>query len=146
MSIGDLLAIEVIAVVGVLLLIGTIIPGVRLYWPKHDDPVSRSDLGVALMGGALIAFAVLGLQLMIQFRSEKDARERQQQADRAALLLVLGQSPNLSGLDLHEEDLAEAYLNGKTLRGADLTGADLTKARVQDTDLVAADLRSDGAR
>lgn len=140
MSIGDVLAIEVIAVVGVLLLIGTIIPGVRLYWPRHHDPVSRSDLGVALMGGALIAFAVLVLQVLIQFRSETDARERQEQAEHAALLLVLGQSPNLSGLDLSERDLSEAYLNGKVLRGAVLAKANMSEAQAQDAVLAAADL------
>ena len=141
MSPGDVLGTKVIVVIAVVLLIGTIIPGVRLYWPRRTDPVSRSDLGVALMGGALIAFAVLVLQLMIQYRAEDESRERQELADRESLLLVLGQSPNLSGLDLHGEDLSEAYLNQKVLRGADLTGADLTKARLEGAVLFAANLK-----
>jgi uncharacterized protein YjbI with pentapeptide repeats len=141
MSLGDVLDAKVIVVIAVLLLIGTIIPGVRLYWPRRSDPVSRSDLGVALMGGALIAFAVLVLQLMIQYRAEDESRQRQELSDRESLLLVLGQSPNLSGLDLHEEDLSEAYLNQKVLRGADLTGAEMTKVRLQGAVLFDADLK-----
>ena len=141
MLLGDLLSTEVIVVIAVLLLIGTIIPGVRLYWPRRSDPVSRSDLGVALMGGALIAFAVLVLQLMIQSRAEDESRQRQELADRESLLLVLGQSPNLSGLDLHGEDLSEAYLNEKILRGSDLTEAQLTRVRLEGAVLFAANLK-----
>ena len=141
MSPGDVLGTKVIVVIAVVLLIGTIIPGVRLYWPRRTDPVSRSDLGVALMGGALIAFAVLVLQLMIQYRAEDESRQRQELADRESLLLVLGQSPNLSGLDLHEEDLSEAYLNQKVLRGADLTGAEMARVRLEGAVLFDADLK-----
>jgi uncharacterized protein YjbI with pentapeptide repeats len=132
----------VIAVAGVLLLIATVIPGVRLWWPQHSDPVSRSDLGIALMTGALIAFAVLGVQLMIQIRSQRDANEREDQADRAALLLQLGRSSNLSGLDLHGQDLSDAYLNEKNLRGANLEHTWMTKASLQDSKLIGANLRS----
>lgn len=131
---------EVIVLAGLLLLVGTTIPGVRLYWPRRTDPVSRSDLGVALMGGALIAFAVLVLQLMIQIRTEADARDRQEQAERQSLLLLLGRSPNLAGLDLSEEDLEGAYLNEKVLRGANLAKAKMEEASLQDAILVAANL------
>ena len=103
----------VIAVAGVLLLLGTILPGVRLWWPQHSDPVSRSDLGIALMTGALIAFAVLGVQLLIQIRSQRDANAREDQADRAALILQLGRASNLSDLDLQDQDLSTAYLKEK---------------------------------
>ena len=79
-----MLSTSLIVAVGVALLIGTIIPGVRLYWPQHSDPVSRTDLGIALMTGALIAFAILALQVLIQIRSQNDANARQTQADRQA--------------------------------------------------------------
>src|SRR5215204_1988787 len=103
----------VIAVAGILLLIGTIIPGVRLWWPQHADPVSRSDLGVALMTGALIAFAVLGVQVLIQVRSQRDVNAREDQADRAAPFLQLGRSQNLSDLDRQGKDMSSAYLKEK---------------------------------
>jgi uncharacterized protein YjbI with pentapeptide repeats len=130
-----------IAIVGVLLLIATVIPGVRLYWPQRGDPVSRTDLGVALMTGALIAFAVLVLQLLIQVRSQMDANDRQNEAERQSLLLVLGRSQDLSGLDLHAKDLSGAYLNAKILSRADLEKANMENASLQDANLVAADLQ-----
>jgi uncharacterized protein YjbI with pentapeptide repeats len=131
----------VIAIVGVMLLVATVIPGVRLYWPQRRDPVSRTDLGVALMTGALIAFAVLALQLLIQVRSQMDANDRQNEAERQSLLLVLGRSQNLSGLDLHAKDLSGAYLNAKILSQADLVKANMENASLQDANLVAADLQ-----
>ena len=131
----------VIAVAGVLLLIATVIPGVRLYWPQHRDPIRRSDLGIALMTGALIAFAVLAVQILIQIRSQRDANEREEQADRAALLLQLGRSANLAGLDLHEKNLSNAYMNAKNLRGANLEHAAMRKASLQDSNLIGANLR-----
>ena len=130
----------VIAVAGILLLLGTILPGVRLWWPQHRDPVSRSDLGIALMTGALIAFAVLGVQLLIQIRSMRDANAREDQADRAALILQLGRSSNLSDLDLQEQDLSTAYLKEKDLSGANLSRTSMARASLQDSKLVGANL------
>jgi uncharacterized protein YjbI with pentapeptide repeats len=131
-----------IAIVGVALLIATVIPGIRLYWPQRRDPVSRTDLGVALMTGAFIAFAVLGLQLLIQVRSQLDANDRQAAADRQALLLLLGRSPKLDGLDLHGQDLSRAYLNWKGLNGADLRGANMKSAQLEHAQLTAAKLQA----
>jgi uncharacterized protein YjbI with pentapeptide repeats len=131
----------VIAVAGVLLLVGTILPGVRLWWPQHRDPVSRSDLGVALMTGALIAFAVLAVQLLIQIRSQRDANAREDQADHAALLLQLGSTSNLSDLDLQRQDLSSAYLKEKDLNGANLSQTSLAGASLQGSKLVGAILR-----
>src|SRR5262245_11000668 len=130
----------VIAVAGVLLLVGTILPGVRLWWPQHRDPVSRSDLGVALMTGALIAFAVLGVQLLIQIRSQRDANAREDQADRAALILQLGRASNLSDLDLQDQNLSTAYLKEKDLSGANLSRTSMARASLQGSKLVGANL------
>jgi uncharacterized protein YjbI with pentapeptide repeats len=93
------------------------------------------------MGGALIAFAVLGLQLMIQVRAEIDSNNREDQAARQEQLLVLGRSRDLSGLDLIEDDLADAYLNSKVLRGARLSRANMERATIQDSDLTNATLQ-----
>ena len=139
----------VIAVAGVLLLVVTIVPGIRLWWPQHHDPVSRSDLGVALMTGALIAFAVLAVQVLIQVRSQRDANEREDQADRAALLLQLGRSTNLSDLDLQEQDLSSALLKDKDFTGANLRKASMANTSLQDSQLVGANLSGvnlDGAQ
>lgn len=135
-----MLSTGVIAIVGVLLLVATIVPGVRLWWPQRRDPVSRTDLGVALMTGALIAFAILALQLLVQVRSQRDANERADQADRQATLLLLGRSQNLAGLDLHKKDLTDAYLNGKVLDGAQLQDTPMGNASLEGTHLIGADL------
>jgi uncharacterized protein YjbI with pentapeptide repeats len=140
MSVSDVLRVEFIVVIALILIIGTIIPGIRLYWPRRDDPVSQTDLGVALMGGAFIAFAVLVLQLLIQFRAESDSRDREERAQREAQLLVLSQSANLAGVDLGEDDLEGAYLIGKVLRNANLEDANLKEASLQGSDLAAANL------
>ena len=131
----------VIAVAGVLLLVGTILPGVRLWWPQHRDPVSRSDLGVALMTGALVAFAVLAVQLMIQIRSQRDANAREDQADRAAFLVQLARSSDLYGFDLRGKDLSNASLNRKDLSGANLSQTSLVSASLQDSKLFEANLK-----
>jgi uncharacterized protein YjbI with pentapeptide repeats len=129
-----------IAFVGAALLVGTIIPGLRLYWPHHRDPVSRTDLGVALMTGALVAFAILVLQLMIQVRTQHDEHTRAAQADRQGLLLLLGRSGDLSGLSLPGRDLTDAFLNYKTLRGANFADAQMHGALLQEATLTAANL------
>jgi len=130
----------VIAAAGILLLVGTIVPGVRLWWPQHRDPVSRSDLGVALMTGALIAFAVLAVQVLIQIRSQQDANAREDQADRAALVLMLERSSNLSDLNLQGKDLSTTYLKEKDLTGANLSRSSMASASLQGSKLVGATL------
>ena len=92
------------------------------------------------MTGALIAFAVLGVQLLIQIRSQRDANAREDQADRAALLLQLGRSSNLSDLDLQGKDLSTAYLKEKDLSGANLSRSSMSRASLQGTKLVGANL------
>jgi uncharacterized protein YjbI with pentapeptide repeats len=131
---------SVILVVAAILLVSTVIPGIRLYWPQRRDPVSRTDLGVALMTGALIAFAVLALQILVELRAQNDATQRQREADRQALLLVLGRQRDISGIDLDKRDLSGAYLVGKTFHGANLAGANLKNASLEEASLIEANL------
>ena len=49
----------------------TIVPGIYLWWPARRDRGGRSDLGAALLTGAVVSFAVFALQLVF------DARLRQ---------------------------------------------------------------------
>jgi uncharacterized protein YjbI with pentapeptide repeats len=130
----------VIIVVAGILLVGTLIPGIRLYWPQRRDPVSRTDLGVALLTGALIAFAVLALQVLVELRSQNEGIQRQREADQQALLLLLGRQQNLSGVDLHGKNLKDAYLVSKVMRGAKLAGANLEGTSLEGATLVEASL------
>ena len=92
------------------------------------------------MTGALIAFAVLAVQLLIQIRSQRDANAREDQADRAALVLMLERSSNLADLNLEGKDLSTTYLKGKDLTGANLSRSSMAGASLQRSKLVGATL------
>jgi uncharacterized protein YjbI with pentapeptide repeats len=112
----------------------TVVPGVYLFWPSRTDPVCRSDLGVALMTGALVAFAVLGFQLLVEARVSRVEADRQLQEQRQTLELQLALTPGgLRRISLRGRDLSYFYLYKKQFPegifdGANLTGANLTDA------------------
>jgi uncharacterized protein YjbI with pentapeptide repeats len=134
--------------VGILVL--SVGPGLYFWWPTRSEPACRSDLGVALMTGALIAFAVLGIQVVVDKRLRDVEEDRRVAQERQALKLQLALQPKLIGIPLAGEKLQGVYLYDKDLtkadlRRADLTGAvltksDLTDAKLQDAILVDADL------
>ena len=145
-----------------------VVPGILLWWPARHDPSSRSDLGAALLTGAVVSFAVFALQLVFDARL-RDLEDRQRaaqearderlrlQGERASLQLTIGLQPNLTGIDLQDRDLRAFYLSRKRLRDAvlnradlreanlslaDLRGAELNEARLQGANLDGADLTS----
>jgi uncharacterized protein YjbI with pentapeptide repeats len=136
-----MIPIWAIGIIAGVLLVGTIVPGVRLWWPTHTDPIRRSDLGLALMTGALIAFAVLIVQLLVDVRTRQDDRNRERAAEHQSLQISLGPT-NLAGIDLGDGKLANFYLRSKDLEGADLERADLTKAVLAHTRLMRANLNN----
>lgn len=100
-----------------------------------EEPTKCSDLGSALMGGAVVATAVLYVE-----------RQLSKDSDRRDLKLQLGVQDKLAGIDLSGRDLAGFYLVGKDLRNAvlrdaDLRRANLSGARLDHADLARADLR-----
>jgi uncharacterized protein YjbI with pentapeptide repeats len=135
-----------VALVATLVVVTTTLPGVYLWWPTRSDPLRRSDLGLALMTGALIAFAVLLVQVLIDFRTRQEDQRRQDASEHQSLQLSVG-PPNLSGIDLSKADLSRFYLGGKKLLDANLAGANLnhailTGARLMRADLTGANLAS----
>ena len=105
-----------IGVIAAILLVGTVVPGVHLWWPTHQDPIRRSDLGLALMTGALIAFAVLIVQVLVDVRTRQDDRHRQAaaakqsaEAEKQSLQISL-ETNDLSGINLKQAKLADFYL------------------------------------
>jgi uncharacterized protein YjbI with pentapeptide repeats len=144
-----------ILAVGIALLAATVIPGLYLWWPSRSGELAKSDLGLALMTGALIAFSVLVLEFMLTQRARKLESQRQDEAEQQALQLLVGRQQNLAGIDLGcsvAEDgsdckaLDDFYLSGKVLtdanlRGASLRGARLQRAHMEDAILAGADLR-----
>src|SRR5207237_4585820 len=115
-----------IGVIAAILLVGTVVPGVHLWWPTHQDPIRRSDLGLALMTGALIAFAVLIVQVLVDVRTRQDDRHRQAaaakqsaEAEKQSLQISL-ETNDLSGITLKQAKPADFYLRKNNLDAANL--------------------------
>jgi hypothetical protein len=114
--------------------------GAVLWWPPCAPPDRYSDLGTAIIGGGVIALAVLVLEQ--RYAAEADERD---------LLLTLGLGQSFVGMDLRGRDLSRAYLAGKdfsgarfegaTLRGTNLAGTNLTQASLAEADLRSTNFR-----
>jgi len=109
--------------------------GLWLWWPWYLMPDRRSDLGATLVGGGIVAFAVLYLEQVLSQRQEKNI-----------LRLQLSTGTNFEGVDLSNQDLSGFYLPGKSFNHANLTGANLRGATLSGTSfirtrLTGADLR-----
>jgi uncharacterized protein YjbI with pentapeptide repeats len=120
---------------GVLAVIAVIAIGSLLLRPLCAPPDRGSDLGTALVGGGVIAFAVLVLER--QYAKRADKRDLQQ---------MLGTGDNFVGIDLRGRDLRGSYLVGKDFSGAKFDGADLRGVNLSGADLswasfIHADLR-----
>ena len=139
----------IVALVFTILLL-SVLPGMYFWWPSRKEAASRSDLGVALMTGALIALGVLGLQVVLDVRLSEVEEERRVAQEEQALKLQLAlqgrlvgiplEQKKLDGIYLYEKDLTNANLRRADLTGAVLTRSDLTRAKLQDAILVGADL------
>jgi uncharacterized protein YjbI with pentapeptide repeats len=112
--------------------------GLLLWLPSGRHSGSRSELGTAVLGGAVVAFALLFFE-----------GQRQESADHIAqrqnLQLALAAQPNLTGLHLPGRDLSgivlvRKVLTGATLEGTILRGANLAAATLRGANLAAADL------
>jgi uncharacterized protein YjbI with pentapeptide repeats len=114
---------QTIVLGGFLIIVFTVIPGLWLWWPKRTDAVSRSDLGVALMTGALIAVAVLAIQVSIDEKARKREETRQETDARQNFELTLSLQQDLSGIRLDRDDLRGLNFFGKTMRRASLNRA-----------------------
>jgi uncharacterized protein YjbI with pentapeptide repeats len=121
-----------------------IVLGVYFIRPGWNSGGSRSDLGVALMTGAVISVAVLGLQIANELRVEDVEKRRQ-------LLASIGSSMRLDGIDLSGEDLEGVHLGSKIFDdarfvGTDLQGANLSRSRFERATFEGADLREANMR
>ncbi len=140
------MSVWMIVGVALAILAFSVVPGVFLFWPSRSDPVCRSDLGVALMTGALVAFAVLGFQLLVEARVSRVEQDRQKLEERQTLELQLALTTEpLPRIALRERDLSYFYLYKKDFRegifnGANLTGANLTQAVLNDARFIGPNL------
>ena len=142
-----------IGVGGALLLVGLILWAPRAGGKLGD---ADSDLGAALLGGAVIAFAVLFLQWRFEIRAQElqddaaqaqherdtaaasaqrrrdeeaaDTRRRQDDRQHAQILTALRR--DLTGIDLRGRDLSGFYLRRRILERAKLDGVTLDGANL----------------
>lgn len=135
------MSLWLIGIVGIMTLVATVVPGLRLYWPHRTDPVRRGDLGLALMTGALIAFSVLLLQLLFDLRLADADAQRIARAEQQSFLDSVSREENLAGVDFSGKDMHGFFLQGKDFSGANLHEADLSSADLRLTKLVGTDMR-----
>jgi uncharacterized protein YjbI with pentapeptide repeats len=138
--------IWLIGLVIVVVVVGTIAGGAYLWWPGHSTDIGRQDLGVALLTGALIAFSVLVIQLLVDFRARQADQRRQAASEHQSLQISLGPR-KLPSIDLSDANLEKFYMRHKVLTDANLShsrlkNAVLAQARLVRADLTGADLTS----
>jgi uncharacterized protein YjbI with pentapeptide repeats len=128
-------------VVGALL----VVAGVWLWLSRKGDSANaNTDLGSALLGSAVVAFAVLFLQWRFELdgRARDDAaaaeRHRQDVRQQTQSLLVL--HSDLTGFDLRGRDLSGFYLRARQLEHAQLDDAILNGANLSFANLRGASL------
>jgi uncharacterized protein YjbI with pentapeptide repeats len=126
---------------GLLIIVLSVLPGLWLWWPKRKDDASRSDLGVALMTGALIAVAVLAIQVSIDEKTRKREEIRQDADARQNFELTLSLQQDLTGIRLDGKDLRGIHFHGKKLEGASLIGSVMDDVVLAEANLTGATLR-----
>ena len=108
--------------------------GLWLWLPPGEDPNRYSDLGTTLIGGVIVAVAVIYLERQLSRRAER--RDLQLQLGLTDELPVVALScRDLSGFYLPGKDLRHANLSSANLRGANLSGALLDHANLRNADL-----------
>ena len=125
---------------GFLIIALSVLPGLWLWWPKRKDDVSRSDLGVALMTGALIAVAVLAIQVSIDEKARKRDETRQVADAQQNFELTLSLRRDLTGIRLDGEDLRGIHFHGKNLERASLVGSVMEEVVLSEAKLTDATL------
>ncbi len=138
-----------------------VVAGVYLWWPSRHDLASRSSIGAALLTGAVVAFAIFMLQVVLDARLDNLERAGCPRAcgSRPPAVLVASSAsrvgtsglngfdfhvagPDLSGFYFVNKILSDADFSALTLEGANFSGADLARAKLMDAELQGANFVS----
>jgi uncharacterized protein YjbI with pentapeptide repeats len=117
-----------------------------LLWLPHagDSSDANSDLGAALLGAAIVPFALFVLDKRFESiaadRAADEAERRRADELRNYAQIVTALSTALPGIDLSGRDLSRFYLSNKDLPKAELESANLTRAQLEETNLDGANL------
>jgi uncharacterized protein YjbI with pentapeptide repeats len=146
--------------------VALVVLGTYLWWPTRHKLASRSEVGSALMTGAVVALAIFLLEVGAQERTSDIEEQRADEQAVQTLKLQVAVQDELYGFDFRQvlesgrEDafsgfsfgsklLEEADFRGLTLTGANFIGAKLVRAKLQGANLGGADLigaNLDGAK
>jgi uncharacterized protein YjbI with pentapeptide repeats len=141
-----LVATDASAIAAAAVLAGIVVLGAALLITSKDWGKSKGALGVGLLVGAVVAFAVGWAQFELDETLRDIERQRQASESRQALRLTIGLRQNLSGIDLSGRNLGGFYLSRKNFSGArfertNLSRATLDAARFDRAQLTGVDLR-----
>lgn len=106
------------------LLVGFCLWAVPSFWAPLAAGDVRS-LGEALLGGAVVALAVLAVEFLISRRAEKEESRRTERDEKLNLQLTINSRDNLRNIDLKGRNLEGFYFGDKDLSGAKFVGANL---------------------
>jgi uncharacterized protein YjbI with pentapeptide repeats len=95
----------------------------------QNDAGDITNLGAGILGGGLVAFAVVWTESRVSARQDKFLTTFQ-----------ISMQSDLAGIDLTDADLTQAHLSGKILHHARLSGAKLDASTLIGTNLDSADL------
>jgi uncharacterized protein YjbI with pentapeptide repeats len=123
--------------------------GLTLWASDRQVPGSKGNLGAALVSGAIVAFAIFGLQLAAERQQDRlDERQRLHATINNAESLESNDLSNrdLRGFAFANKELRRASFARSKLKGVDFTGARIDGAIFRGTDLEGANLHKVEAR
>jgi len=134
-------------VAGTTVLLAMVLPALALWWPLRRDPDKRASLASSLFSGAVVAFAVLVVQISLDARLravERDRQDKQRAEDvktaaadrRAAVQTWLDSEDDVREVVLAHRELRSLFFAGRDLRLARFDGADLRRANFDGATLV----------
>ena len=98
----------------------------HLWLQGRRSPERRLDLVANLVTGAIVAFALFGVQFLVE-------EHRQDRARQESLELLVEREDDLSGIELRGRDLSRLYLADKHFDEADLSDASFANAVLDGT-------------
>jgi hypothetical protein len=129
-----------------------VIAGLLMWLPSDKQPSRPSDLGAAIIGGAVVALSVLAIEASRGRRAALEAEERhreqrewdetnRQRVRDDQLRLTLNLQTRLIGVRLDGRDLTEVYIPSRILVKARMVETKLEGAVLYRSDLQHADMR-----
>lgn len=138
--------------------VGVLVIGIGLLlWAQHDQdkPSAYSDLGSAVVGAAVVAFAILFLERRFDTITARETNRQKKasrdEAERQHTQLLTALRDDLPGVDLSGRHLDGFYLRAKKMQWANLTdcklaGANLSRAVLINSTMAGATLDDAYAR